>query len=56
VDELKKRPNTHRSKHKDKRFGEGYGFKKQRVLRERKTSKYGLSGILENESSSGDEE
>jgi hypothetical protein len=54
VTELKRRPNNHRSKHKDKRSSEGYGYKKQRSLGEKKKSKYGLSIIVENETPSDD--
>lgn len=47
---MKRRPNNHRSKHKDKRTHEGYKFRKQRSLRERKTDKYGVSRFIEDES------
>ena len=53
---LKRKPNNHRSKHKDKRVHEGYKFKKDRSLREKKTTKYGVSTLLEDESSSRVEE
>lgn len=46
---LKKRPNNHRSKHKDKRVHEGLKHRKDRSLREKKTTKYGVSTLLEEE-------
>lgn len=53
---MKKKPNNHRSKHKDKRSYEGCGLIKQRSPTERKTSKYGVSTLLEEDSPSDDEE
>ena len=53
---LKRRPNTHRSKHKDKRSHEGYRTRKDRSLREKKADKYGFSTLLEEDSTdSGNE-
>jgi hypothetical protein len=49
--ELKRRPNNHRSKHKDKRTHEGYKFRKQRSLREKKADKYGVSTLLDDDTS-----
>jgi len=48
--ELKRRPNNHRSKHKDKQSHEGNRSRKDRSLTDRKTSKYGVSTLLEEES------
>jgi hypothetical protein len=47
---LKRRPNNHRSKHKDKRTHEGYRFRKNRDEIEKKADKYGVSTLLEEES------
>ena len=44
---MKRRPNNHRSKHKDKRTHEGYKFRKQRSQREKRANKYGVSTLLE---------
>lgn len=54
--ELKRRTNNHRSKHKDNRLHEGYKFKKDRSLRDKKTTKYGVSTILEDETKNKVEE
>ena len=48
---MKRKPNNHRSKHKDKRLHEGFKFKKDRSLREKKTSKYGVTTLLEDDPS-----
>jgi len=53
---LKRRPNNHRSKHKDKRLHEGYKSRKDKDIREKKTEKYGVSTLLEADSSSQVEE
>ena len=53
---MKRKPNNHRSKHKEKRVSEGYKYRKDRSLREKKTTKYGVSTLLEDESSSRVEE
>jgi len=53
---LKRRPNNHRSKHKEKRVHEGLKYKKDRNLREKKTTKYGVSTLLEDEPSTKVEE
>jgi hypothetical protein len=45
--ELKRRPNNHRSKHKDKLSNEGYRSRKDRSLTDKKTNKYGVSTLLE---------
>ena len=44
---MKRRPNNHRSKHKDKRTQEGYKFRRQRSLREKRANKYGVSTLLD---------
>ncbi len=53
---MKRRTNNHRSKHKDNRLHEGYKFKKDRSLRDKKTTKYGVSTILEDETKNKVEE
>ena len=53
---MKRKPNNHRSKHKDKRIHEGHKSRKDRSLTERKTAKYGVSTLLEDETSSNVEE
>jgi len=53
---LKRRTNNHRSKHKDNRLHEGYKSRKDRSLREKKTNKYGVSTLLEDDSRSKPEE
>ena len=53
---MKRRSNTHRSKHKDKRSQEEYRVLKQRNSREKKTSKYGVSTLLEDDPSIDDED
>ncbi len=45
--ELKKKANNHRSKHKERHIHEGLRVKKDRSLIEKKTSKYGVSTLLE---------
>ena len=45
--ELKRKANNHRSKHKERNIHEGLRFRKDRSLIERKTSKYGVSTLLE---------
>ncbi len=49
--ELKRRSNNHRSKHKDKRSQEDHRVIKQKSPREKKTSKYGVSTLLEDDPS-----
>jgi hypothetical protein len=49
--ELKRRPNNHRSKHKDKRSRDVQKMKKQRDISEKKTDKYGVSILLDNDNS-----
>lgn len=49
--ELKRRSNNHRSKHKDKRSQEDHRVIKQKNPREKKTSKYGVSILLEDDPS-----
>jgi hypothetical protein len=53
---LKRRPNNHRSKHKDKRSQEGYKTRKDRSLTEKKAHKYGVSTLFEEESSNDAED
>ena len=53
---MKRKPNNHRSKHNDKRIHEGHKSRKDRSLAERKTTKYGVSTLLEDETSSSEEE
>ncbi len=47
---LKRKTNTHRSKHKDNRLHEGSKSRKDLSLREKKTCKYGVSTLLEDDS------
>jgi hypothetical protein len=49
--ELKRRPNNHRSKHKTKRSHEFQKLKRQRDISEKKTDKYGVSILLDNDKS-----
>ncbi len=53
---MKRRSNNHRSKHRDKRSNEDYSIRKQKNPKEKKTSKYGVSILLEEDSPSSDEE
>ncbi len=45
--ELKRKANNHRSKHKERHMHDGLRFRKDRSLIEKKTSKYGVSTLLE---------
>jgi hypothetical protein len=47
---LKKRPNTHRSKHKDRRSHESNRARKQRSLGDKRARKYGVSILLDTDS------
>ena len=53
---MKRRQNNHRSKHKDKRLQEGFKFRKDRSLDDKKTTKYGVSTLIEEENSTSVEE
>ena len=53
---MKRKPNNHRSKHKDKRLHEGYKARKDRSLDDRKADKYGVNTLLEEETSTSVEE
>ena len=44
---MKRRPNNHRSKHRDRRLYEGYRSRKDRTLKDRKVDKYGVTKLLE---------
>ena len=55
-EKLKRRTNNHRSKHKDNRLHEGYRSRKDRSPMEKKTTKYGVSTLLEDESPDNVEE
>jgi hypothetical protein len=47
---LKRRTNNHRSKHKDNRLQDSYRARRDKTLTEKKTDKYGVSTLLDEES------